>query len=59
MNAHLLQAIVYSLWAVLMLRMYGRAKRLHLSVAMKKKRAALKVAAQAAPMAVKVSPYPV
>lgn len=59
MNAHFLQAIIFSLWAVLMLRLFNRAHKLHSAVAMKKRKAAHpKPVHHAGPMAVRVNPLP-
>lgn len=55
MNAHLLQALIFSLWAVLMLRLYTRATRMQQAVAMKKRKAHTGTH-HAKPMAVRVSP---
>lgn len=57
MNAHLLQAIIFSLWAVLMFRLFQRAHKLHAAIALKKrKNAHLKHSEPAVPMAVRVNP---
>jgi len=56
MNAHLFQALSFSLWAVLMGRLYQRAYRLQAAVAMKKRKAAK--GQHAEPMAVRVSSLP-
>jgi hypothetical protein len=54
-SLHLLQAIFFSLWAVLMLRLYRRAHRLHQTAAQRQRNAAgIPAAASAAPMAVRI-----
>lgn len=58
MNTHLIQAIFFSLWAVLILRMFRRAFRLHRRVALKQRRALEHRHDADGPMAIRVSSLP-
>lgn len=57
MSLHLIQAILFSLWAMIMLRMFRRAHKLHLAVAMKKRKNQLPKPLQPdQPMAIRIRP---
>lgn len=54
MNLHLIQAILFSLWAVLMLRLFRRAHRMHKAAVLKRQAAVHGTDDPKEPMAVKV-----
>lgn len=57
MALHLLQALIFSLWAVLMLRLFRRALSAHQAVAMKKRRQTHGSPTHPKPMAVRVGAH--
>jgi hypothetical protein len=57
MNTQLLQALIFSLWAILMGRLFQRAYRLQVAVAMKKRKVPQKPDRDE-PMAVRVNSLP-
>ncbi len=57
MALHLLQALIFSLWAVLMVRLFRRALNAHQAVAMKKRRQAHATPSHSKPMAVRVGAH--